>query len=348
MTGGIIIHEWSTSQPCTMGMIAEWGGTSVFLTNSHCTRHKFGFDEKSFFTQEAHGSIIGEELLDRDFFTEHEDGEYIWGRHSDVSIIKIDGASEYGSVAMTNGRTNVWDDEREWQFQILDDRPRLRFVEEQESIIGLPVVKVGAATGGTYGYVENKCVDVNMSSEYSSNFHLFCQDIASYPAARGDSGAPVFTDYMGDTEADYAKIIGIHNHLVTPEGETEYYSMYSTLDGIRTDFSDPNLPSGDFNFTIFTSKIIGDSNITETGSYFYTSEVENTHGTVSYDWSIKKEGDSSWANLGTGSSQSVSVFDDDDFSLRLEVSDDIMTDTEYFDVIVATDDCSDPTMPCQN
>lgn len=348
MTGGIVIHEWSSNEPCTLGMVAEWGGTSVFITNSHCTRDKFGFDDKSFFTQEEYGGVIGEELLDRGFYTTLKDGEYVWGRHSDASIIRLDGSAEYGSVAMTNGRSNDWNNVTDWQLQIYDEIPRLRYVEEQESIIGLPVAKVGRTTGGTYGYVENKCVDVNMSSAYSSDFYLFCQDIASYPSKPGDSGAPVFTDYMGDTAEGHAKLIGIHHHLVIPEGETQQYSLYSTLEGIRTDFDDPNLPSGDFNFTIFQTKIIGESSITETGSYFYNSEVENTHGTVSYNWSIKKESDTSWTSLGTGSSQSVSVVNDDDFSLRLEVSDDIMTDTEHFNVTVVTEDCSDPTVPCQN
>lgn len=344
LTGGLIIHDWADmASSCTLGLIAKWGGTDVFITNSHCTRNLNGLDPKTSFIQAYLSNIIGDELHDRDLIQrENLDGTFTWGRWSDASIIKLfDMDFEFATVAMPRGFNMYSSDVTIEQLQISPDPERLTYIAEQVSLINLPVAKVGQKTGGTAGYVRQTCVTIAVQ-----DYHLFCQDMADYYSDSGDSGAPVFTFHMGDTNPGEAKLLGIH-HIVGYY-EALKVSIYSPLEGIRQDFNAPGQPPGSFTFVRLRASIFGNEMITQTGSYNYDSVVTNTTGSVNYQWSIRWEGSSVWNQLGNGSSQNIMVSNDYNFTLKLVVIDDVSTNEIELPVTVITDDCSDPAFPCQN
>lgn len=114
------------------------------------------------------------------------------------------------------------------------------------------------------------------------------------------------------------------------------------MSGVRTDLTDSQhtLLTTDPLLNVYVS---GPNPIEQTGTYTYDAIIENEHGPVSYNWSILWEGSNTWNYLGTSSSQSVSVLDDKDFTIRVEVTDGIDNDTGSQSVIV-TLDCT--TGPC--
>ncbi len=120
-------------------------------------------------------------------------------RYSDAALFAYSavapGAAGQGKIWRTTypsfGNGSYGSREIENQFTITN--------ESEYAISGELLDKVGRASGWTYGYVEQTCVDVR--SEDTGAVYV-CQDIVSAAAEPGDSGAPVFRfEYSYDVTA---------------------------------------------------------------------------------------------------------------------------------------------------
>lgn len=80
--------------------------------------------------------------------------------------------------------------------------------------------------------------------------------------------------------------------------------------------------------------INGPGYISSYGAHQYEANVAWADGSVSYQWSIKWQGSSTWQNMGTNSTQTVYINNGNDFTIRVEVEDDVNSDTSTRNVIV--------------
>lgn len=197
----------------------------------------------------------------------------------------------------------------------------------------MPLNKMGQKTGWTLGYVSDTCVDYAWSLK--ANGKILCQDAVDQMYWEGtDSGSPVF--YNHTTPAGDVELVGIF----WGGFEDQEKAVFSRRSNIREDLGDFEVADPPISVSIS-----GPGLIEQTGVYNWDANVSEQEGSVSYQWSIQWDGSSSWSNLGTSSSQSVSVNNDTDFTLRVEVTDASDSDTALRSVTVNLGGCS-PTDPC--
>jgi hypothetical protein len=204
--GGLLITTTSGVHDCTLGFNAYSG--TFFLTASHCT-NQLGPEplaSRTTFWQpyQSHPSAayIGYETNDPEYFI--DGGGFtcpstVGCRYSDAALFAYSDAAPgtlgQGKIWRTTfpsfGNSGAGSREIENQFTIVG--------EAEYAIYGELLDKIGWASGWTYGYVVETCVDVR--SENTGAMYL-CQDIVQATGYPGDSGAPVFRfEYSYDITA---------------------------------------------------------------------------------------------------------------------------------------------------
>lgn len=323
---------------CTLGMVANWGGQEVFITNSHCTDEIASLDSNpEKYYQPDYDPLVG----DNNYI-----GEEIYDvsapRYSDAALMKFDNdeSGKYGEIARTTGRTWQW--QISGSIDISHETETFEIVKDNRAaVINMPVYKTGKTTGSTGGYVAKTCIDI---TNWASTGTLYCQFVADPLYNQpGDSGSPVMYDGgLADIEDGEVELMGILWGIYGPDENGLEAGIYSPISGVKTDLGSTNNPL--FTYAKIDVAISGPSFIDEDGSYNWDAVIHNETGTVGYQWSIKWSGSSSWNTLGTGSSQSVNVTSDTDFTLKLVATDDI-SQGEVTSLVVVEIDC-DPANPC--
>jgi hypothetical protein len=152
-------------------------------------------------------------------------------RESDATMVAFTAGADYrfGTIARTTyynlgGRTGG-----HGSTTVDPNNPEFRIIDSEMGLAGGETLdKVGATTGWTYGNLHRGCVDTRTRAR--SDAILKCQHFATYVAAGGDSGAPVFKWYYNDTVMLY----GIHTATVEDGGQE--YAVYSGYRSIEHDY----------------------------------------------------------------------------------------------------------------
>ncbi len=336
ITGGLEIEN-----KCTLGMIARYGSQDVFLTNTHCSQKAAELDDPTYiYDQPESGGLYPNSAIG----IEIRDTGPINNRYSDAAIMGIDLGVDFafGTIAATNGRTQTWGQAA--PREILSSTPRYTIEGERQTLLqGTPVVKTGRTTGATIGYMENTCATIRWTPDLSGpTYDLKCQHTADpLYTLGGDSGSPVFTDYVVNGKVE---LLGILWGSFEVSGVRQPPAIFSPLTGIRQDLEQYQTTLVFYDTPIQVT-LNGPTTIDQTGNYTWNTSVNFENGTVSYQWSIKYDGSSSWTNLGTSPSQSVYVSNDTDFDIKVVVTDANSSDTKTKIVFVNFGGC-DPTLPC--
>ncbi|HET6763504.1 MAG TPA: hypothetical protein VFH27_07520, partial [Longimicrobiaceae bacterium] len=169
---------------CTAGFNATRvsNGSSVFVTNSHCTTTQYATDGVTIYQNTvAAGNAVGTEVADRALYA------CVTGvascRKADAVFIGHNGTRTIGQggIIRTNWNTGA--------------AGGLTTIGEFDIIgrytgtlpVGSYLDKTGRTSGSTYGVVTNSCVTIGV---------LRCQDISKVWSEGGDSGSPVYV-YIG-------------------------------------------------------------------------------------------------------------------------------------------------------
>lgn len=176
---------WEISPGCTIGFPAIWEGSSVFVTNSHCTDAMYSYDGGSFFQPNSLS-------YPRIGYERHDPPSYTCGwipdpcRNSDAAVIAAEVPIELAKIA----RTTYWAGDGSSGSIIIDhDRPTFTITSRNNNNMqGEYLDKVGRTTGWTYGDVLDTCDDVELSDGYVRE----CADKVDAAGDEGDSGSPVF------------------------------------------------------------------------------------------------------------------------------------------------------------
>ncbi len=197
----------------------------------------------------------------------------------------------------------------------------------------MPLNKIGVSAGWTHGFVSNTCVVEE--SFFGNHKGLKCSYFVSgMKASFGDSGSPVFFDY--DTPAGDVELVGILYGVRASEQK----SAFSPIAGLEQDLG--SFDASDAPISVY---ITGLGLVQSTGNETWYANVQDQDGSVSYQWKIKWSGSSSYTNLGTGSSQTINITNDTDFTLKLIVTDSSDSDEDIHPVTVTLSGCT-PTDPC--
>jgi hypothetical protein len=240
LAGGFALTFYSSGGSrlggCTLGLVADWNGRRVLVTNSHCSVSEWGGPDGARYYQPNRFSstttpdtgFIGTEIHDPRGATCGFLGTSKC-RYSDANIVSIgnDIASDVGYIARTNwwgyGRGSVGD------VFIDPANPRFRITTTgSSSVQGTLLDKMGAATGWTYGELYESCADVKR------DWHIrLCQGTARYGSNSGDSGAPVFRWNYDDT----VSLFGVH----WGSSSDGSLAVYSPIWGLNRDLGTLNV-----------------------------------------------------------------------------------------------------------
>lgn len=215
---------------CTLGVVAKIGGETTamhFLTNSHCTGINREVGRAKYYQETIYPAAYIA-------YESHDPAYTACGfmytsscRQSDAAAARLDssagvpaGTLEFGSIARTTsskyGLTGVG------STTIDPNNPRFRISSAGDfPMVGETIEKMGIETGWTYGELVQECVTVDLGS-----YRFYCQELAKYGRASGDSGAPVFLWNEDDT----ASFVGLH------AGFNGEYAVYSHFSNIKEDF----------------------------------------------------------------------------------------------------------------
>jgi len=174
--GGSQIKPIGTGGVCTLGFVADRNGKRGFITASHCSKIQGGVEGTT--DGQAIGSDkIATEVADPMYFTGGPCPDGRRCRFSDTSFSRMD-------AGITNQRGEILDPTTFSNYRVAIAIP---FPLEGETLR-----KVGRTTDGSVGEVSGTCDDMNQPSDVT----LLCQDTVEATAAPGDSGAPVFMDWV--------------------------------------------------------------------------------------------------------------------------------------------------------
>jgi hypothetical protein len=181
-------NEESGFNTCTIGFMARasvkgsvFGG---FVTNSHCSWIR-SFNDGTYHYQPTYSTDneIGLEILDPKFFSGGVCPSGRQCRRSDSAfVVTCDYHQCYdpklGLIALPALGSIDW-----------NGTTSTITSKASSPVVGHAINKVGRTTGRTSGTVTKTCVNINVNS---TNITYLCQSQASYSAASGDSGSPVF------------------------------------------------------------------------------------------------------------------------------------------------------------
>jgi hypothetical protein len=178
---------------CSLGFNAIRGGTTGFVTASHCSTKQGEVDGTRYYQplNQVADEFIGTEIADPPFFRNTNGcprGRRC--RYSDANFSEADGGAGFlsGRIAKTTGPNNV----------SLDIAGQFTISGEGSAAVGVTANKVGRTTGWTQGTVSRTCVNTGVSG---TNIVLLCQNFVDNSVqivAGGDSGSPVFRTTSGD------------------------------------------------------------------------------------------------------------------------------------------------------
>ena len=178
---------------CSLGFNAVRGGTSGFVTASHCSDRQGSVDGTSYFQplNQVPEEFIGSEIADPPYIRNLAGcprGRKC--RFSDANF--SDGADgvpfNFGAIAKTTGPNNG----------SLEIAGAFAIRTEGAGVVGETANKVGRTTGWSQGATTRTCVHTGVSG---SNLVLLCQNFVESSVqivAGGDSGSPVFRIDGGD------------------------------------------------------------------------------------------------------------------------------------------------------
>ncbi|MHB1312243.1 MAG: hypothetical protein ACYC3L_09520, partial [Gemmatimonadaceae bacterium] len=212
LAGGLQIVRYGTTDGCTLGFVAQRNGVLGFVTASHCTSDFYGMDYSQF-TQTPPSPIIGQESVDP---ASYQCG-LIQCRGSDAAFI----ASSL-QLPMTVGKIL-----RTIPGSITVDTARPYFTAiyyQDDVLLGQIVDKVGVTTGWTSGYVSYTCADF-LVFEAGIPYIVRCAAEGTYPADKGDSGAPIFVRVPGHPQIQGSELFG------APFWTDEFVSLVGTHSG---------------------------------------------------------------------------------------------------------------------
>lgn len=207
---------------CTLGFNAFRGGTSGFVTNSHCTDRQGSVDGTLYYQplDQVAAQFIGTEQADPSYFRNQQGcPRGAKCRFSDSAWASYDAASLSAGdvIARPDGTNNG-------SLTIDGTSPRF-FITTKDAggnqLVGTTVNKVGRTTGWTQGQVSGSCVDTGVSG---SNIVLLCQDFVDAGVGGGDSGSNVFVQ----TGSDSVTLVGIL-WGGNADGTLFVYSPYSAV-----------------------------------------------------------------------------------------------------------------------
>lgn len=232
--GGLKITRKFGTYICTISFPAkftDFGGRTYdgFITASHCTTRKFASDFVAIYqpVYVSGTNAIGEEHYDPNPPVDNLfGGAYI--RYSDSAFIrsgtlpKVNGMAQVTSYADPGYRGSI----------IIRGRAPIDKLGSNNdiSIIGTTLSKVGAGTGGTNGKLKRTCVDVKTTA-YVGTWTLRCQFTANYTFGYGDSGSPVIRYGSRPGQPFFTvNVVGIN------WGSTSTEVFFSPISGIIRDF----------------------------------------------------------------------------------------------------------------
>ncbi len=231
LVGGVSIG-WSSGQysgGCTLGFLATLSGTTRFVTASHCTAIKYGFDGANIYQPLSTSNLIGTEIVDPPGFP-CVVYALSWStcRTSDAALFSLASGvnAEVGLLARTQVRngggtngaitTTAWDQAN--PYWVVDA------VEQNNLYVGLPVDKVGVTTGWTWGHINSTCFDI-VPSNSSQNAPgplkpIKCAYRADAMLDLGDSGEPVLHTRGRRLAGDARR------HLVGPQQRNDFLEVF--------------------------------------------------------------------------------------------------------------------------
>ena len=191
---------------CTLGftaLTAERPTTSVFVSNSHCSRIPYQTDYAVWGQPDT--ILVGHEILDPE--TRRCTKWRPWFRHdcreSDAALIVVtaDMGIALGDIARTKRRADCASD---CSLTVEPTNPIIRINSARRSNMDNDELdKVGAETGWTYGSVEETCKD----KRQEGGVYVLCTDMIDFKVREGDSGAPVFRYDSNDSTAQLRGVV---------------------------------------------------------------------------------------------------------------------------------------------
>lgn len=216
---------------CTVGFVAQWSGSTVAVTNSHCSGSSYGGPDGSVFYSISPQQPLGTEIYDRGFHDWCPDffGILQFCRYSDATIVSTTGApTAVMNRIVRYNVTNPGDSDDPVYTAFSPTNPHV-VNARRPTHSGDVVYKAGARTGRTQGVVTATCKDVELLIIPFGPV-IACQHGATYGRKGGDPGAPVFVWPYGPANVD---LRGIHwGHY--PQ-LTWFKTVFSPLEGIERD-----------------------------------------------------------------------------------------------------------------
>jgi len=257
---------------CTLGPVVLHNGNPAAFTNSHCTAAMYAFDGSAMRTSDE--AIIGYESFDP---SPTCGGACRW---SDAALFYLNGGVSYdhARIARTVNSSPTWG--IDGSLSVDQSNPTYNVygvVNPGSVVVGMYVLKTGATSGTTSGFVQRTCND----SFGSDGFVRKCSIHASYYARGGDSGSPVFTWLYGTGGVVLVAIHWGSNAL----GEYALSSYFTTaMSEVGGSFVATREPP-------FTVNIEGYSDVNSSPSCRLTYHANVTGGVspLSYEWQTDGE-----------------------------------------------------------
>ncbi|CAN7773832.1 hypothetical protein LJR290_007676 [Variovorax sp. LjRoot290] len=178
---------------CTLGVVADRGGATGFITNSHCTRVQGGTEQTNYYQN-------GRVPFSLDYVA-HESTDPAWTaslagcpsgslcRRSDAAFAVIDIGNQNGILGSVARPTTLCSSGFPCSIAMGSPTARITLTGASAApLLGTFVSKVGRTSGWTGGLIVRTCVDVGQSG---SSFVVLCQSEFGNGSAPGDSGSPV-------------------------------------------------------------------------------------------------------------------------------------------------------------
>lgn len=196
----------NNSNGCTTGFTSRLSsGEKGFISASHCSPSKWGYDATTYIRQAMSGTVIGSEYYDMGPGT----CPLLWGcsryRYSDANGNVIDTTLrpvDVGNIARPSTRQHNSGSDT----TLNTSSPYIQVIGETSSITqNADIDQIGATSGWIYSEVLHTCVTYSSAPLPYSNDARRCAYITEGDAKEGDSGGPVF--YYSGGQATAAGII---------------------------------------------------------------------------------------------------------------------------------------------
>lgn len=220
LRGAVRISK-ATGGGCSIGFVADYDGRRIFTTASHCGNNTTYLDGTEWHQPEAvnYTKFVGRESND-------PSSNVYNARYSDIAFNGVASgvASSLGYISRTTGGAITGAFAR-GSTDIDPYAEQIRIMGEGSLVEANYFEKIGSRTGWTRGKSARPCQNV---SQYGRTF--YCSTWVSAGADHGDSGSPVFRNYL-TASCRCVYLVGIA-FATTPNGGM----WVSPISGIRRDF----------------------------------------------------------------------------------------------------------------